>query len=95
MLALSCHVECDGEPMQTLKNITNVCRSEKYNISSITIQIEDSSDAIQIHDDASPGYKPPQTPRIAAVNHEEEHEHDHEEEAAAEEHEHDHEEDAE
>lgn len=82
MLALSCHVECDGEPMQTLKNITEVCRSEKYNISSITIQIEDSSDGIKIHDDESPGYKPPQTPRVAA-NHEEEHEHehDHEEEA--------------
>lgn len=95
MLALSCHVECDGEPMLTLKNITNVCRSEKYNISSITIQIEDTSDGIQIHeDDASPGYKPPQTPRVAVAD-EHEHEHDHEEEEAAAEEEHDHEEDAE
>lgn len=82
ILALSCHVECNGEPMGTLKKLTELCR-DKYKITSVTIQIEDSSDGIQIHDDdMSPMFfKPQQSARGIS----DEHEHHHHEEEGEEE----------
>merc|ERR1719329_1927948 len=68
ILALSCHVECNGEPMGTLKKLTELCR-DKYKITSVTIQIDD--------DDMSPMFfKPQQSARGIS----DEHEHHHHEE---------------
>ena len=41
--ALSAHVDCD-EPMKALKDITELCKGEKYGIDHITLQMENTED---------------------------------------------------
>merc|ERR1711990_952747 len=43
-IALSCHVQCNGEPMKVLTAITKVCK-EDFKITTLTVQVQDAKAA--------------------------------------------------
>lgn len=58
--AFSCHLYCNGEPMETLDKAEAVCKGHPFELAMVTIQVKDKDQGAEVPEDVDfYGYKEP------------------------------------